>query len=87
MKTKVILALIGTLPAVFQFLSGTKKSENDTMVSVLTSFFKSSKHSSTVLPQNSFKASPELVKAVAEKTDNPRDMIIVLSAIDGLENS
>lgn len=87
MKTKVILALIGTLPAVFQFLSGTKKSGNDAMVSVLNSSLESSKYSNTTLPQNSFEASPELLKAIVEKADNPRDSIIMVTEIVRLQNS
>lgn len=86
MKTKIVKALIGTIPSVFEFLSGTKKSGNDTMASVLNSSLQSSKHSNTALPQNSFKASAELVKAVGENTDNPRDMIIVMATLSRLEN-
>lgn len=78
---------MGIFSSLLQFHSTTMKSGNNTTASVFNSSIQGLKQSDTVLHQNSFKASPELVKAVAEKTDNPRDMIIVLTAIAKLENS
>lgn len=87
MKTKTFKALLGIIPSLVQHLSDTKKSGNDTMTSIFKSSFENSNYSNAALPQNSFKVKPEMIKALAEKTDNSRDMIIILSTVARLENA